>query len=216
LEDVVARHEVLRTRYPVGSDGLPFQRILPAGTTVDWAVGTEDDAFGIVSRGFDVTVEMPIRARIARVGEDPVDHVLVLVTHHIASDGESCSVLARDLITAYVARHDGRAPEWGELALQYADYTLWQRDQMGDPRDQESVIGRQLAFWRSELDGLPDAIELPTDRPRPRVSSMRSGTVEFVVDGDVARAVESAARAQGATLFMAIHAALAVLLARMS
>nr|WP_237421983.1 non-ribosomal peptide synthetase [Gordonia sp. SID5947] len=215
--DVVARHEVLRTRYPAGPDGTPYQEIADTDTAapqLDWAVGDEAQARELLVRGFDVAGELPIRARLAAVGPD--EHLLVVVVHHIAADGESGPVLARDLAIAYTARAQGDSPSWPPMALQYADYAIWQRRALGDERDPGSEISRQLGHWRTQLAGLPDVLELPTDHPRPAVSSMRSGSVGYRVDEDIRRGLDELARVHGTTRFMVVHAALAVLLARLS
>ena len=92
-----------------------------------------------------------------------MNHVLLMVLHHIAGDGWSLGPLARDLSLSYTARSHGQAPKFSELAVQYADYSLWQRELLGDPADQHSLQGKQLAFWRTVLAGLPEEINLPAD-----------------------------------------------------
>ena len=101
------------------------------------------------------------------------EHVLLLLLHHIAGDGWSLAPLARDLARGYAARCRGRAPDLPALPVQYADYTLWQHEVLGEESDPQSAIARQLAFWTSALKELPEQIELPSDRPRPAVSSYR-------------------------------------------
>ncbi|NED67982.1 hypothetical protein G3I15_44315, partial [Streptomyces sp. SID10244] len=168
--DVVARHEVLRTTYPAGPDGTPHQEISDVAAAIpllDWGICDEAQARELLWRGFDVAGELPIRARLAAVGPD--EHLLVVVVHHIAADGESGPVLASDLAVAYTARAQGRSPEWAPMPVQYADYAIWQRDALGDDRDPDSEISRQLGHWRTQLAGLPDVLELPTDHPRPAV-----------------------------------------------
>ncbi|MEU2789928.1 amino acid adenylation domain-containing protein, partial [Streptomyces sp. NPDC007100] len=164
-------------------------------------------------RGFDVSVEAPWRVRLFVV--TPVEHVLLLVVHHIASDGWSMGVLARDLQEAYAARRAGRAPGWGPLSVQYADYALWQRDVLGEAGDPDSLLSEQLGYWRQALAGAPQELVLPVDRPRPAVSSFRSGSVPVEVDAAThARLTEVAGRSR-VTLFMVLHAAMSALLARM-
>ncbi|GAD82059.1 non-ribosomal peptide synthetase [Nocardia asteroides NBRC 15531] len=167
----------------------------------------------VILRGFDVTVAPPVRARLFEVDGD---HVLVLVVHHIASDGWSAGPLVRDTMAAYYARTEGAAPDWAPLPVQYADYTLWQRALLGAEDDTESRAGREIAFWRDALAGLPDESSLPTDRPRPAVASMRGRRVEFALDAELVTALDAVAAAHGATLFMVLHAALSVLIARLS
>src|SRR5262249_10930375 len=122
-------------------------------------------------RGFDLAREPPLQVRLFALGER--EHVLLLLIHHIAGDGWSLTPLARDLGQAYAARRGGRAPDLAVLPVQYADYTLWQHDVLGREDDQASAISRQLAFWTDALNGLPDQLDLATDRPRPAVASHR-------------------------------------------
>jgi amino acid adenylation domain-containing protein len=220
LGDVADRHESLRTVFP-DVEGVPFQRVLegevsrPPLVTVevdpseDWREVLAEQA----GRGFDVRVDLPWRARLLKLG--PTEYVLLLVAHHIASDGWSMGVLARDLEAAYTARRTGGEPGWRPLDVQYADYALWQREVLGDLDDPKSLISDQLAHWRDTLSGSPQEIALPADRPRPAVPSFRSGAVPVGVDaGTHGRLVEVAARGRS-TMFMVVHAALAVLLSRM-
>ena len=119
-------------------------------------------------------------------------------------------------MVAYTARTGGETPEWAPLEVQYADYTLWQRDVLGSPEDADSQLGRQLAYWVNELKGTPELLELPTDRPRPARASMRGAEFEFAVDSETTNRLATIAREQNSTVFMVVHTALAVLLAKMS
>ncbi|AQA21569.1 amino acid adenylation domain protein [Rhodococcus sp. MTM3W5.2] len=177
LADVVERHESLRTVFPDSPDG-PFQLIRPAAEVVPDLTpvpvsegGLRDMVTGLASTGFDVTTEFPVRTELLRLG--PTEHVLVLVVHHIAADGYSMAPLARDVMTAYNSRRLGSEPDWAPLEVQYADYSLWQRELLGDEHDPDSLISRQFEYWTRALSGAPDVLELPTDRPRPLNS--RSG-----------------------------------------
>lgn len=217
FRDVIDRHEVLRTVIVEGDDGVPYQQVLPSGEKpFDLPVVevTEDERAAAVSEvaqeTFDLAADVPIRARLVRCG--PHDHTLVLVVHHIALDGESLGPLLRDLTTAYSARRQGRAPTWEPLPVQYADYTLWQQDVLGDESDPESLAARQLAYWRENLADLAQPLVLPTDRPRPRVMSSRGGLVEFPIESDLLEAVQKLAAEQDITVSMVMHSALAVLL----
>ena len=102
-----------------------------------------------------------------------------MVLHHIAGDGWSLGPLAGDLARAYAARCQGAAAQLPALPVQYADYTLWQQHVLGSETDPESPIARQIAFWTKTLEGLPEQLELPIDRPRPAVASYRGDTVRF-------------------------------------
>ena len=161
---------------------------------------------------FDLRTDLPWRATLWTISPD--DHVLMIVMQHIASDGWSMGVLARDLGTAYAARAAGRAPGWAALPVQYADYAIWQRDVLGSEDDPDSPAAVQLGYWRQVLDGIPEEIPLPADRPRPAAPSYRGGLVEMQVGADVHAGLIEAARAGRATLFMVVQAALAVLLSR--
>ncbi|MFD5330253.1 condensation domain-containing protein, partial [Streptomyces sp. NPDC127092] len=139
----------------------------------------------------------------------------MLVLHHIAGDGGSLAPLARDVAVAYAARADGHAPGWVPLPVQYADYTLWQREILGSEDDPDSLLTAQFDYWRAELAGLPDCIELPTDRRRPAHPSYRGATVEFSIAPDRVSAVTELARSSGGTPSMVLQSVLAVLLHRL-
>ncbi|MEU2036932.1 amino acid adenylation domain-containing protein, partial [Nocardia amamiensis] len=218
--DLVARHETLRTRYPQTSAG-PVQQVLdPSDVPIDLLpkrIGAEQvgqEIRDVVTKGFDVTVELPFRTALLRLSD--TDHVLVLVAHHISADGWSMGPLTRDVMVAYAAHAAGVSPDWSPLALQYADYSLWQHSVLGSEDDPHSLIAQQIEYWRSTLAGLPDELPVPTDRLRPGVQSFSGGRVGFTIDADLYRELRALAQAQNATLFMVVHAAFAVLLARLS
>jgi amino acid adenylation domain-containing protein/non-ribosomal peptide synthase protein (TIGR01720 family) len=217
LRDVIDRHEILRTVIGEDDDGVPHQRVLPSGErpfglpVVEVAPQEEPAAVDeVATRTFDLAVDAPIRATLVRCG--PLRHTLVLVMHHIAVDGESFGPLFRDLITAYMARREGRAPEWEPLPVQYADYTLWQRDVLGDESDPHSLAARQLDYWRQTLADLPQPLAVPTDRPRPKTMSRRGDMVPFSIEPELLRSVEKLAAQADTTVSMVMHSALAVLL----
>jgi len=214
--DVVARHESLRTTF-VEADGTPAQRVLDAADVAVPVVVRDVDPADLdaavtasVRHEFDLSSEIPVRAGVFRGGAQ--DCVLVVLIHHIAADGWSMTPLLRDLATAYTARLERRAPSWRPLPVQYADYTLWQQELLGSPDDPESVLFRQFEYWRHELDGLPEQLRLPTDRPRPRVAGYRGEMVLFDIDVKTRAAVERLAARAGATVSMVLQSALAVLL----
>nr|WP_268983290.1 non-ribosomal peptide synthetase [Streptomyces musisoli] len=220
LRDVVERHESLRTVFPEGADGVPYQRILPVAEAwsgldtveVDSAEELETRLTEQASRGFDLTRELPLRTTLF-IGDGA--HTLLVVLHHIAGDGWSMAPLARDITTAYGARSEGLAPEWEPLPVQYADYALWQRELLGAESDPDSVLSVQLAHWTRALAGLPEQLELPTDRPRPLVASYRGDSVPVEISADVHSALTALARESGASVFMVLQAAFATLLSRL-
>ena len=143
------------------------------------------------------------------------EHVLLLVLHHIAGDGWSLGPLWRDLSAFYAARRAGTKVQLAALPVQYADYTLWQHEVLGQESDPQSAIARQLSYWSQHLKGLPDQIELPGDRPRPPVASHRGGAVRLELSGPLHGGLLALARQHGASLFMVLQAALAGLLSRL-
>ncbi|PPJ36326.1 non-ribosomal peptide synthetase, partial [Nocardia nova] len=225
LDDVIARHEVLRTIYPE-TDGEPHQLILDRAPltleTVHPAPDTLPQLLGdFVRRGFDVSTHVPIRVGLFDITDPETStgtgqFMLVLVVHHIAGDGQSMGPLARDVMTAYAARHTGQPPLWQPLPVQYADYALWQRRVLGAADDPTSLMSTQLDYWRTTLDGVPDLLDLPTDRPRPAVASLTGGRVPVDISAALHRQLHTLAREHGTSLFMVVHAALAALLARLS
>ncbi len=223
LRDVVARHESLRTVF-AAPEGTPQQVVIPAERAdfgwqvIDaggWPASRLDDAVKAAARDtFDLSTDIPLRAWLFRVTDD--EHVLVAVAHHIAADGWSITPLVRDLGVAYASRCAGEAPGWAELPVQYVDYTLWQRAQFGDLKDGDSRIAAQLAYWEEALAGMPERLQLPTDRPYPQVADQRGATVPIDWPADLQQQVAAVAREHNATSFMVIQAALAVLLAKVS
>ncbi|MFB7620583.1 amino acid adenylation domain-containing protein [Kitasatospora sp. NPDC056181] len=231
LRDVLGRHEVLRTVFPV-VDGEPYQRVLdldeldwelefvdlrePAAAPNGLATATDPAAAAVAraaGHAFDFAVEVPVRAWLFETGPD--EHLLAVVVHHIAGDGWSMEPLARDVTTAYTARLAGRAPDWAPLPVQYADYALWQRGLLGDEDDPQSLLARQVAYWREALAGVPQELVLPADRPRPALPSRRGHVLEFRVPAEVHARLGEVARERGVTPFMVLQVALAVTLSRL-
>ncbi|MGW0022237.1 amino acid adenylation domain-containing protein, partial [Rhodococcus sp. NPDC003382] len=220
LTDVLERHITLRTVYPGSEDGphqvtLPVEAVLPdlTPTVVPDETTLRARIAALGGTGFDVSRAAPIRTALFRTG--PAEHALVMVVHHIAADGSSMVPLARDVMIAYTARRDGHAPDWAPLPVDYVDYTLWQRELLGSDTDPHSRAGAQLGYWRRTLSGAPAVLELPWDRPRPVHRSLHAGTADFRIDSELHRRLRDLARQHDSTMFMVMHAALAVLLARL-
>ncbi|MBC6450153.1 non-ribosomal peptide synthetase [Actinokineospora xionganensis] len=207
LDGLAARHEVLRTRYTV-VDGEPVQVIDPPGpvelSVVDitgLCAAEQDERLGELSTSDRTPVDLvagPVfRAVLAILGPD--HHALLVTTHHIATDGWSEDVLAREFGALY------QGETLPEIPLQYADYAVWERESL--------PVDRSLDFWRSTLSGL-SPLQLPTDRPHPPVRDHAGAEVTFTVPADVSAAVIRHARSLGATPYMALLAAFKIVLAR--
>ncbi|MBB2940136.1 nonribosomal peptide synthetase CepC [Amycolatopsis bartoniae] len=216
ISDVVARHEILRTAFP--GDAQSVHQDIREGVAVQLPPTpvTEEDLPGVLAqrraKAFDLTRDLPWRFRLFELSER--EHVLYVKAHRIAADDDSMDVFFRDLAAAYGARRAGRAPERAPLALQFADYAIWERRLLADEGEQDSLIGEQIGFWRDTLAGIDGETVLPFDRPRPAVPSRRAGAVALRLDaGPHARLAEAVAPA-GADAFAVVHAALAMLLAQ--
>jgi amino acid adenylation domain-containing protein/non-ribosomal peptide synthase protein (TIGR01720 family) len=205
--DLLARHEALRTVFPQ-TDGEAHQQILPAvpELTVYEVDPSELDSRLAAASAYEFSLETEIPLRVSLFRTGPEEHVLLLLVHHIAADEWSDEPMTRDLGTAYAARLAGTAPNWTPLPLQYADYTLWQRQLAGDD---------QLAYWRSTLSGLPEELSLPTDRSRPLDPDGTGGEAQFTLDAELTDQLRAVAQERGASMFMLLHAAVAALLHRL-
>ncbi|ATL25675.1 Siderophore biosynthesis non-ribosomal peptide synthetase modules, Bacillibactin synthetase component F [Streptomyces formicae] len=218
LRSVVARHAPLRTAFGEDDEGA-FQRVLTPeeadiGLVVLPVTAEElDDRLAAEARHpFDLSTELPLRARLFALSDD--EHVLLLLMHHIAADGWSIPLLARDLTRAYTARLEGEEPTSAELPVTYTDYTLWQRELLGSQDDPDSEIGSQLAYWTKTLSGLPEELALPTDRPRPASPSYRGDRFDITVPDALHARLREVAQAHDASVFIVLQAALATLLYR--
>jgi len=212
LDDLIQRHETLRTRIDA-PDAAPVQRILPDGQVVlridDVQTRAEATrrAEAEAQAPFDLNGPL-VRARLLRLARE--EHWLLLTLHHIVTDGWSMGVLWRELALLYEARCRGQEAALAPLPVQYADYALWQREWL-----QGAVLERQLGYWKRALADVP-ALELPTDRRRPLVSSYRGARVRFELAPALTQALKALSRAERATLFMTLLAAFQVLLYRYS
>ncbi|MES2758519.1 MAG: non-ribosomal peptide synthase/polyketide synthase [Pseudomonadota bacterium] len=216
LAEIVSRHENLRTHF-VAVDGDSAQVVSPAGAfrlaLVD--VSGVEEAEGLrllreeTQRRFDLARGPLFRAVLFRLSAQ--HHVLAMTMHHIVSDGWSMGVLLGEIGALYSAFREGRASPLPPLAVQYADYAIWQRDWL-----QGEVLERQLAYWKEQLAGAPAVLELPTDRPRPAVQSFRGHRLAVALPAPLSQQVEALARSEGTTLFMVLLAAFQLLLSRWS
>ncbi|RKH54663.1 amino acid adenylation domain-containing protein, partial [Corallococcus llansteffanensis] len=219
LTGLVLRHEVLRTHF-ASTEAGPVQvisqtpptlahvdlRALPdAERTAELQRLTSEDA----RHPFALERGPLLRMTLVALGER--EHVLLVSMHHIISDGWSAAVMVRELVALYQAHSTGQPPALSPLPLQYADYTLWQRDRL-----QGDVLQEQLDYWRQQLQGAPALLELPTDRPRPAVLSFRGARLQDHLPREVVEPLNALALQERATPFMALLAAFQVLLARYS
>ncbi|WP_162052138.1 non-ribosomal peptide synthetase [Pontibacter pamirensis] len=212
---IVERHEALRTVFRQ-DDGQAYQQVIEA----DWQLIQKDghalvDAAAvhamiqsIVAQPFDLREDYMLRAVLVKLSEQ--EHLLVVVLHHIASDGWSISILVRELTKLYQAKTEGQEASLPPLQIQYADYALWQREYL-----QGEVLEEQTDYWKNKLSGV-EALQLPTDYARPSVQSTRGARLEFSLDKDLSQQLEQFSNQQGVTLFMSLLSAFKVLLYRYS
>jgi amino acid adenylation domain-containing protein len=217
LGEMVRRHEALRTRYQALGD-RPVQVIAPPSRwtlpLVDLTVLPEATrrrearrvASEEVARPFDLERDPVLRTRVLRLDGD--EHALLLTIHHIAADGWSMGVMVEEIAALYPAALAGAPSPLPELAVQYADFAVWQRQRL-----RGEVLDRQLGYWRERLAGIPP-LDLPTDRPRPAVQSFHGATRLRTTGPETAQALEAFARRHDATLFMVLLAAIQTLLGR--
>ncbi|KWV34296.1 non-ribosomal peptide synthetase [Micromonospora rifamycinica] len=218
LGDLVARHEVLRTRYPCNDD-TGEQVIVPAAAAVPRLVyeqttpeQAEEALVATCREPFDLTTDLPVRARVWRTGVDRF--LFLLVIHHIATDGVSTGPLCRDLGAAYAARRKGAAPDLPPLPIQYADFALWQRELLGSEDDPGSLAHRQIGYWRDRLRGLEPQLSLPTDRALPNRLGTQGVLVVRTLPAGLHQRLIAIARGHGTTLFTVLQSAIAAFLTR--
>ena len=213
LGDLVERHEVLRTTY-TEIDGVPYQVVndpapLPVrrarGADEEWLQAELDRERRYV---FDLEAQWPIRAAVLSI---PGQHVLSIMVHHIAADHWSAGVLFTDLVTAYRARLEQRAPEFAPLPIQYSDYAAWQATLLSD---ESGTLAAQRDYWRGQLAEPPADPGLRPDFTRPPVLSGEGASVPFVVDPVVRVKLTALTRELGITDFMLLQSAVAVALAK--
>ncbi|HEX8321936.1 amino acid adenylation domain-containing protein, partial [Longimicrobium sp.] len=214
LGEVVRRHEALRTVF-AEVDGSPVQVIAPFGgfaLPVEDLSGMDEAALRRrageeARRAFDLAAGPLFRAVLLRLGEE--DHGLLVSMHHIVSDGWSMGVFFRELSALYAAYRAGGESPLPEPAVQYADYAMWQREQL-----EGEVLDRQLAYWKERLAGAPELLELPTDHPRPPVQTYRGASVPVRLPLELLERLQALGRSEGATLYMTLLSAFQVLLSK--
>ncbi|AEI67145.1 non-ribosomal peptide synthetase [Corallococcus macrosporus] len=220
FEALVGRHESLRTTFRT-EGGAPVQVIHPQGLArlevMDLRAMPGQDREAEAMRIAQEAAQRPFNLehgpllRSALLSLSDEDHVLVLVMHHIVSDGWSMGLLVRELTALYSAFSQGQPSPLPALPLQYADYAVWQRGWL-----QGDVLEAQLGYWKQQLEGAPRLLELPTDRPRPAVQSLDGAYAPFALGRELSDAVHALARREGATPFMVLLAAFQAVLARYS
>jgi amino acid adenylation domain-containing protein len=218
LNAIVARHEVLRTTFTTMA-GTPVQVIGDSQpvelSVVDLRQVPEADREAemycqlrqAAQRPFDLSRDIMLRATLLQLGAG--EHVLLLTTHHIASDGWSSGVLSHEFAAFYRAYVTGESVSLPVLPIQYADYAVWQQQWL-----QGEALESQLAYWKQQLKGSPPVLELPTDRPRPTVQTYRGAIQGFVFPALLTEALKALSRQAGVTLYMTLLAALQTLLHR--
>jgi amino acid adenylation domain-containing protein len=220
VREIVRRHEALRTAFVPGADG-PVQIVLPPDVfrveRVDLTSVAEDEREAEAERriaeesraSFDLSAGPLLRATFFRLRPDR--HVLLTVAHHTASDAWSTGILYRELTALYEAFSRGEPSPLPPLAIQYADFSAWQRTWLaGD------TLEEQIAYWRERLAGAPATLELPTDRARPAHQDLRGGNHRFALSATAAQGARVLARTENATLFMVLLAAFQAVLHRWS
>ncbi|MBB5644744.1 non-ribosomal peptide synthetase [Pedobacter cryoconitis] len=215
INEVVNRHEILRTVIHQDADGQPFQFVLEKDT---WSLdrirhvrggesGLDDLLTELSSAVIDLRTDHMLRAHLIRISEQ--EQILVIILHHIAADGWSISVLIRELISCYQLNTNGLTAALPALPLQYGDYSIWQRAQ-------EKFWSKSgITYWKTRLEGTSQ-LELPTDYPRPLIQSTKGAVAVFTLNAELSAGLQLLAREQDATLHMTLLSAFKILLHRYS
>jgi amino acid adenylation domain-containing protein len=217
LQGVVNRHEVLRTVI-AEEEGSGYQQILSENS---WELDITDGStyasdsdklqayiISLTQAPFDLSKDHMLRATLIEL--NPLEQVLVATMHHIASDGWSASILVKEVVELYKAFTENREAALPPLEIQYADYSIWQRNYL-----QGEVWDKKLGYWKTQLQNAA-VLQLPTDYSRPAVQSTRGGSIGFTVDKNLSADLQALSQAQGTTLFMTLLSAFKVLLHRYS
>jgi acyl carrier protein len=215
--EIIGRHEVLRTTFGQADSGLPIQRIaepeplklVPEDMSTLPAEGREAEVLRSAReesrRAFDLSRGPLLRVRLLRL--EPEEHVMLLTMHHIISDGWSMGLLVRELVILYRAFSGGAASSLAALPIQYADYAVCQREWLRD-----GVLDAHLSYWKNQLAGAPPLLELPADRPRPEIQSFEGARHQTTLSRELSEALEALGRREGSTLFITLMSAFKVLL----
>ena len=216
LDALLNRHESLRTRF-AASGGDPLQLVMPVQSlpiTLHNCFGADDvrleaELRELIARPFDLQQGPLIRADLFRVTAD--DHVLLLLMHHIVSDGWSMGVIYRELsvLYAHYCNTTSALPVLPELAVQYADYAIWQREWLAG-----NEFPKQLAYWRKQLSGMPPLLSLGADYPRPTTQSYAGAWLNLELPKTLSKELSVLAGTQGCSTFMLLLSVFKVLLAR--
>jgi hypothetical protein len=224
LCDVMERHEILRTYYPEIM-GCPYQKIEPLVSRRVLQIIAISEEFPSdqfeASRAceFDLTTESPFRALLFKSGQpgkvDSLPSLLLIVTHRIAVDAWSIDPIVRDLCSAYTARRAGEMPKMPQLPIRYSEYSIWQRETLGDRFDAKSLMARNLGFWISTLNDLPEEGEL-LGRLRKKDSSRHASTIPIRINPPVHKDLLFLAQRMNVSLLMLLQACLVTLFAGIS
>jgi amino acid adenylation domain-containing protein len=218
LNEIGRRHENLRTSFPV-IDGELIQLVHPVSTlplpAIDLSRLDESEREAIDAKIANAALDHPFDletgplVRLAVIRHADQKHTLLSVLHHIVSDGWSRGILVKELSTLYQAFSRGEPSPLPELKVQYADFAVWQREQL-----QGETLERELTFWKEQLAGAPPLLDLPTDRPRPAVQTYRGAAETFGFSPELSRRLKTLSQKQGTTMFMLLLAAFQTLLHR--
>ncbi len=220
LDTIVARHEVLRTTFQT-VDGSPVQVIAESGSIdlplIDLSGQAESRRDAEVARlveqtrqhRFDLSRDLPLHPALVRLSRD--EHILLMAWHHVASDNWSAGVFDKELSALYGAFVRGEPSPLPELPIQYADFALWQRERLQGP-----PLEALLSYWRAQMTGSPTSLDLPTDRPRPRVQTSQGAEEVVQLPRMLSEGLQQLSRQEEATLFMTLVAAFKTLLYRYS
>jgi amino acid adenylation domain-containing protein len=218
LNEILKRHEVWRTNFRL-VNGEPIQEISLQSTWnlsiinlenlsgKDWETEVKQIAAESAKQPFNLAKGLLVRATLLRLNQE--EHVLLVTMHHIITDGWSCDVFLRELSTLYAAFSKNQPSPLSELPIQYADFSIWQRD-----RIQGEFLATQLNYWKQQLQGELPVLQLPTDRPRPNLTTFTGAKQYFAFSASLTNALKQLSQREDATLFMSLLAAFNILLYR--